>query len=288
MNWLPRVAAAVIAVGTLAAGAAPAAAQVDFTGNWASRYPEDQPERIPGPELGDYLGLPITDGARRFAESWDPGRIALPEQQCRVHVSPYIYRGPIQLRIDEVRDPETQELIALTHRISTYDQKRTIWMDGRPHPDDLAPHTWMGFSTGRWEGDRLVVETTHLKQGWHRRNGLPMSDKATLTEHYVRMGDMLTRISVTRDPIYLTEPLVKSEEFFITTRLATASGLLYACKPVVEIAEQKLGDVPHFLPGENSNLAEFGERHNLPEAATRGGAQTMYPEFADTIKGARK
>ena len=265
----------------------PGAAQVDFTGNWGARYHEDQPERIPGPELGDYLGLPITDGARQFAESWHPDRIALPEQQCRVHVSPYIYRGPIQLRIDEIRDPETKELVALTHTISTYDQKRTIWMDGRPHPDELAPHTWMGFSTGRWDGDRLVVETTHLKHGWHRRNGLPMSDRATLTEHFVRMGDVMTRISVTRDPVYLTEPLVKSEEFVLNTRLANQQGLLYGCKSVQEVADQKLGDVPHFLPGANSNLEEFRKGHNLPETATRGGAETMYPEFADKLRQAR-
>ncbi len=61
--------------------------------------------------LGDYSGLPITDGARKFAESWDPSRITLPEEQCRVHVSPYIYRGPIQLRVAEIRDPETHELL---------------------------------------------------------------------------------------------------------------------------------------------------------------------------------
>jgi hypothetical protein len=265
--------------------AAPAYAQVDFTGNWGARYQEDQPERIPGPELGDYLGLPITDGARQFAESWDPGRIALPEEQCRVHVSPYIYRGPIQLRVAEIRDPETQELIAITHTINTYDQKRTIWMDGRPHPDEYEPHTWMGFSTGRWEGDRLVVTTTHLKQGWHRRNGLPMSDQATLTEHFVRLGDVMARISVTRDPVYLTEPLVKSEEFILNTRLGGA--LLYGCKPVVEVADHQPGDVPHFLPGENDNLLDFRKNHNLPETATRGGAETMYPEFAEKLKQAK-
>jgi hypothetical protein len=266
--------------------AAPAWAQVDFSGNWAPRFHEDQPERIPGPELGDYVGLPITDGARQFAESWSPSRITLPEEQCRVHVSPYIYRGPVQLRVGEIRDTDTQELIAITHTINTYDQRRTIWMDGRPHPDEYTPHTWMGFSTGRWDGDRLVVTTTHLKQGWHRRNGLPMSDQATLTEHYVRLGpDLMSRISITRDPVYLTEPLVKSEEFVLNTRLG--GPLLYGCKPVVEVPDHKPGDVPHFLPGENDNLTEYGKARNIPEAATRGGAETMYPEFADKMKQAR-
>ena len=128
-------------------------------------------------------GLPINDSARQFADSWDPSRITLPEEQCRVHVSPYIYRGPTNLRIWEEKDPKTQDLIAIKHYISTYEQTRTIWMDGRPHPGPNAPHTWMGFSTGRYDGDMLVVETTHLKQGWVRRNGVPMSDQATMTEY---------------------------------------------------------------------------------------------------------
>ena len=116
---------------------------------WAPRFSEDQPERIPGPELGDYLGLPITDGARQWALSWDPSRLTLPEHQCQVHVSPYIYRGPLQLRIWEERDPDTQQLIAIKNYISTYEQTRTIWMDGRPHPPEYAAHTWEGFSTGQ-------------------------------------------------------------------------------------------------------------------------------------------
>ncbi len=96
----------------LAFASTPAFAQADFAGTWGARYQEDFPERIPGPELGDYLGLPINASARQFAESWDPSRITLPEEQCRVHVSPYIYRGPLNLRIWEERDPETQELVA--------------------------------------------------------------------------------------------------------------------------------------------------------------------------------
>ena len=45
-----------------------------------------------------------------------------------------------------------------------------------------------GGSTGKWEGDMLTITTTHLKMGWIRRNGIPRSDKATVTEHLVRHG----------------------------------------------------------------------------------------------------
>ena len=148
---------------SLVAGASlPAFAQAgaDFSGVWQPRYHEDQPDRIPGPELTDYTGLPINDSARQYANSWDPSRLTLPEEQCRVHVSPYIYRGPLNLRIWEEKDPKTQDLIAIKHYSSTFEQTRTIWMDGRPRPGPNAAHTWMGFSTGRYDGDMLIVETT--------------------------------------------------------------------------------------------------------------------------------
>ena len=51
---------------------------------------------------------------------------------------------------------------------------RRIWMDGRTPPAD-TPATPMGFSVGRWEGDALVIETTHLSPGWLDGSGLPMS-----------------------------------------------------------------------------------------------------------------
>ncbi len=188
-------------------------AQILLDGEWSPQYHEDQPERIPGPELVDYLGLPINDAARQRAESWDASRLTLPEEQCRVHVSPYIYRGPLDLRIWQEKDPETQQVIAIRNYISTWSQFRTIWMDGRPHPPDYAPHTWMGFSTGKWEGDILTVTTTHIKTGWVRRNGVVMSDQATMTEHFIRHGDYLTHVMILHDPAYLTEPLIKSEDF---------------------------------------------------------------------------
>src|ERR1019366_7726918 len=104
--------------------AAPAFAQIDFSGTWTPLYHEDQPERIPGPELGDYLGLPINDAARLRAESWNSSRLTLQEHQCRVHISPYIYRGPLELRVWQEKDPETQQVVAIKNFISTFEQTR--------------------------------------------------------------------------------------------------------------------------------------------------------------------
>jgi cyclase len=254
----------------------PAYAQVDLTGTWSPRYQEDFSERVPGPELGDYTGLPLTDGARRYAESWDPARLTMPEEQCRVHISPYIYRGPTNIGMWEERAPGTRELIAIKTRISTFDQERTFYMDGRPHPPAYAAHTWMGFSTGQWQGNMLTVTTTHIKKGWLRRNGVPESDLATLTEYFVRTGDVLTRISAISDPVYLTEPLVKSEEFVLNTQGVPHRAWLYKCKPVVEVVRPE-GAVPHYLPGANPYLKEYRDRYKLPESITRGGAGQTYP-----------
>src|ERR1041384_7462249 len=59
-----------------------AAAHINLSGDWAPRMHEDQPDRGPGPELGDYTGLPITEGARLAADTWDASRLTLREDQC--------------------------------------------------------------------------------------------------------------------------------------------------------------------------------------------------------------
>ena len=105
----------------------------DLSGNWNPLLHEDFLERIPGPELVNYSGLPITEGSRLWGESWNSSRLTLPEHQCQVHVSPYIYRGPLQMRFWDEKDPQSQKIIAIKNYISTYEQTRTIWMDGRPH-----------------------------------------------------------------------------------------------------------------------------------------------------------
>src|SRR5262245_15512311 len=140
-----------------------ALAQIDLSGMWAPLFHEDQVERIPGPDVGDYAGLPITDALRMRADAWDASLLTLPEHQCKPHPSTYGFRGVGNLRIWSDIDPATQQLVKINTHIQWQEQHRDIWMDGRPHPPEYAAHTWQGFSTGRWEGDTLVVKTTHLK-----------------------------------------------------------------------------------------------------------------------------
>lgn len=273
---------AILAVAAFAvlACSVPARAQLDPSGEWAPRFDEDFPERIPGPEIGDYLGLPINDAARLRADTWDASLLTLPEHQCMPHPSDYAWRGPANLRIWKEVDRDTQKLVAYHTHISWQAPERTIWMDGRPHPPDYAAHTWQGFSTGKFEGDMLTITTTHLKNGWIRRNGVPRSDRATVTEHLIRHGDYLTVVVIVHDPVYLTEPFVRTTDFVYDARQEIAP---YPCETVVEVVRPK-GTVPSHLPGKNTFLDEFPERYGLPEQAARGGAETMYPEYRVKLK----
>jgi glyoxylase-like metal-dependent hydrolase (beta-lactamase superfamily II) len=259
----------------LTAVASPAFAQVDLTGMWAPIFHEDQIERIPGPDVGDYAGLPINDAMRLRADSWDASLLTLPEHQCKPHPSTYGFRGVGNLRITVEVNDKTQSMVKLHTHIQWQEQKRDIWLDGRPHPPEYAAHTWQGFSTGQWEGNVLVVKTTHLKAGWIRRNGLLITDQATMTERFIRHGNYLTHIYMIEDPTYLTEPLIKTNGFQLVQNPAMQP---YPCYPTVEVPREK-GEVPHHLPGENPFLNEFAKKHNLPENGIRGGAATALPEF---------
>ena len=261
------------------AGSFSASPGVDLTGQWA---PGPHEENIGNPTIADYLGVPITDGARAWGLAWSPSRLTVPEHQCDVHVVSYIYGGPLNVRIWEEKDAQSQRVIAIRQYISTYEQERTIWMDGRSHPPAGAAHTWMGFSTGKWEGNTLTVLTTHMKRGDLRRNGLPVSDEATLVEHFVRHGEYMMHMSAITDPVYLTEPFIRTQAFRKITQ--EGQNWLYPCQSVVEIADRARGAVPHYLPGENPFVNEFADKYHLPREAVLGGAATMYPEYQLTLR----
>jgi hypothetical protein len=269
------------AVVILAATGSAAAQETDFTGEWVPIFHEDGPERIPGPELADYAGLPINDAARLRADSYDANRISVvPEYQCRQHAADYGMRGLANMRILTDYDPLTQRMTAIHTRIGFHDAERTIHLDGRPHPPAEAPHSWAGFSTGTWQGNMLTIRTTHLKAYYVRRNGVPASDRRTMTEHWVRHGDFLTVVTIIDDPVFLTERLVRSQSWGLDPGQRFGSNW---CDYGPEVPPQE-GRIPHYLPGANPYLKEFAEWYGLPFEATRGGAETMYPEYRRTLK----
>jgi cyclase len=260
-----------------AAAARSASAETDLSGEWTPRYHEDLPERIPGPALGEYHGIPLNDAARRRAESWSASILSVLEHQCVPHPADYATRGPSHMRIWKEVDRNTQQLVAIRMRISAWGTERAIWMDGRSHPPPYAAHTWQGFSTGVWNGNVLTVTTTHLKPGWIRRNGVPRSETAVLREHFIRRGNHLTHISVVDDPAFLTEPFIRSQNWVLSPYQVIAP---YPCDPAEENAQPR-HSVPHYLPGQNPFLREYAEQQRLPLDGVAGGARTMYPEFVE-------
>ena len=266
-------------------GGAPAApAAIDFSGMWTGNMQEDNMERGAGPELVDYAGFPINEAGRLWALSYDPSRLTSQFHQCDGYVAPYSVRSIGNTRVWEERDPKLQKLIAIHWYSQTFEGHRVIWMDGRPHPPAYAPHTWMGFSTGTFVGNALRVETSHIKQGWLRRNGLPESDQATLVEFFVRHGDHITYTSVINDPVFLTEPSIKTTDFF--RQPTDPGGWLFPCDDSEQVTGRAPDQVPNYLFGKHPFLEEHANKYKLPVLAALGGPETLYGDFEAKIKTA--
>jgi hypothetical protein len=184
------------------------------------------------------------------------------------------------VRIWREIDPATQRTIAFHTHTLAWDSERTIYLDDRPHPPEYAAHTWQGFSTANWDGDMLTVTTTHLKENYLRRNALPRSDHAIVTEHWIRHGDILTIVTITEDPVFLEEPLVRSTNWYLDPGQHIG---IFGCEYAPEVPRPE-GTVPHFLPGQNPFLHEFADYYGLPFLATRGGKETLYPEYQEKLK----
>ena len=260
----------------------PAFAQFDLTGKWASRSSQDAMERGPGPDPVDYLGLPLNDEGRARALSYNYSMLSLPDGQCGYHTPFYIVLGPFGLHVWNEFDPVTGRLVAWKIGAWVDRDVTTIWMDGRPHPSPNAPRTYGGFTTGRWEGNTLVTTTTHMKATQIRRNGAPVSDQATMTMYVFRHGDLLTIRAVMDDPVYFSEPLVRSRAWALDPdgNLNLGNGVASPCEPIAELPVADAAEiVPHYLPGQNPFINELTERHNIPVEAVLGGAETMYPEY---------
>ncbi len=303
--------------------AQPAASQAifDIAGFWdqpAIRitsnqgFEEDAEERGAGPALVDYLGLPLNEEARARALAYDSALLGIPEHVCMRHPSTYSYWGPARLRITADVD-ENLDVIAY-HVGGTFRRAdRTIWMDGRPHPSAYAPHTWAGFTTGEWRGSTLVTKTTHIKWGWVRRNGVPSSDQATVMTYYTRNEGVLTITWIVYDPIYLTEPLIRSVDFITAPGGITAAPAGLApkdrvnsletvflggaelpldtltfsnsqCMPREEIALSDPRHVPHYLEGTNPFVGDRARQLGIPVEATLGGVETTLPEYKERLK----
>ena len=254
-----------------------ASAQIDLSGDWAlKRGHEEGTNEI----IGDYTGLPLNDAGRLRSDSWTPSLLSVPEHQCAPHGADRIDNFT-NLRIWKEIDLNTQQLVAYHLNVEWHNAHRIIHMDGRPHPPEDAAYTWMGFSTGRWDGNVLVVTTTHMKESWLRRNGVPRSEKAKVTERFFRHGNYLNWTFIVEDPAYLTEPYIRSRPYVYDLQQAPFGR--YVCEIIPESSRPST-EIPHHLPGMNKEIGEFISEFGLAPETARGGAETMYPEYRSKLR----
>ncbi len=255
----------------------------DFSGEWtavggevpfAGRVPHEIGYTA---ELYDYSGLPFNAAGRMRADTGDISDWSIPEFVCRPHPGIYNWYYGGGLRITKENDPISRDLVAY-HVQFFRAPDRPIYMDGRPHPPEWAPHTWAGFSTATFDGHTLVITTTHLKESYIRANTALFSEKATVTEYLMLDGDLLTVTTLLEDPVYMEEPHLQS----ISLRRNVHQELPYF--PCTVGVENVAEGFPHFLPGQNPYIADTAKKLGLPLEAIRGGAETLYPDYREKLQ----
>jgi hypothetical protein len=199
--------------------AAKAAAPVDLTGYWVAFISEDWRYRMVTPQKGDYRGVPLTAEGTRVANMWNPA-VTEPEP-CKAYGAPAILRIPGRLHVAWQDDN--------TLRLDTDAGMQTRLFRFGPAATPPAPGaaTWQGTSAARWEragrgegpgAGSLTVVTTNARPGYLRRNGVPYSENATVTEYFdvaphPSGGQLLIVTTVVEDPRYLQRPFIVSSHF---------------------------------------------------------------------------
>jgi hypothetical protein len=202
------------------AGAAPetarAASAIDLTGTWVSVISEDWPQRMLPPRKGEYTRIPLTAAARKVADTWDPARDDAAGEQCKGYTAAGITRMPGRVRISWQDD--------YTMKMELEAGSQTRLFHFRPGPPAAEP-SWQGYSAAAWMYTRqpprtgeLRVVTNRLRPGYLRKNGVPLSGAASVTEYYHRFtapnGDVwLTVVTEVADPENLQQPYVQSSHF---------------------------------------------------------------------------
>jgi len=206
-------------------------APVDLTGYWVSLITDDWRYRMLTPPKGNVDYLPMTAEARRLAEQWDPVKDEAAGEQCRGYGAVGVMRLPGRLHITW----ESDTVLKLETDAGTQTRRFVL---GTAEPAAGAP-TWQGTSAARWvlpinraagaanpaQGE-LRVRTTHMRPGYIRKNGVPYSADAVLTENYVRLVDddgteYLALTQMVEDPVYLAPPVIRTMLF---RKQADASG----------------------------------------------------------------
>ena len=230
-----------------AARTAKAAALKDFTGYWVSIVTEDWRLRMIVPDKSDYVTVPLNAEGQKVADTWDPAKDQADGNQCRSYGAAGLLRVPGRLHIYWQDDS--------TLRIDTDSGTQTRLLHfGGSAAESKAPE-WQGYSLASWEGNApvdqraggggpvpqggvdstgapkesrkegeaargyLKVITTHMRPGYLRKNGVPYSENATVTEYFDiapmpnGSGPVLLVTTIVDDPQYLNVPFIVSSQF---------------------------------------------------------------------------
>jgi len=215
-----------------APGSARATAPLDLSGMWVSVVTEDWRWRMTTPARGDVLGVPVNPNGQKVAETWDYARDMAAGNQCKAYGAGGIMRMPTRLRIGWQDDN--------TLKVDTDAGQQTRLL----HFDRAAaagPRTLQGHSTAEWVdvfGARaagrgagagrgappaygtgaLRVVTTNLREGYLRKNGVPYSQNAVVTDYFDRVpgpdgAQWLVVKTTVEDTAYLAQPYLSSAHF---------------------------------------------------------------------------
>lgn len=232
MTWRSR--AAVLSVGVMTAlllmpggihaqgrggqppATAKAVAPIDLPGYWVAIISEDWRWRMVTPAKGDYPSIPLTPEGQRVADMWDPAKDEAAGEQCKSYGAPALMRTPTRLNITW----EDDNTLKVQTDYGT--QTRLLHFGNWKSPGGAA--TWQGDSVARWETPQgrppvpggpkfgtLIVVTNRLRPGYLRKNGVPYSANAVMTEYWDlvkdRNGDQRILITtIVDDPVYLQQP----------------------------------------------------------------------------------
>jgi hypothetical protein len=179
-----------------------AAAPIDLTGYWVSIVTQDWRWRMVTPRKGDYQGIQLTPEAARVAEAWDPDKDEAAGEQCKSYGAPALMMVPGRLHITWQDDT--------TLKVDTdAGQQTRLLRFGNAQSAADAPRTWQGISQAQWlmprpnvplqlrpadraadtpavrpTGGSLQVVTKNLRAGYLRKNGVPYSENAVMTEYW--------------------------------------------------------------------------------------------------------
>jgi hypothetical protein len=198
----------------------------DLTGYWMSIVTQNWRFRMVVPGRGEYADIPINDNAKAFADAWDRTRDEAAGKQCEAYGAAAIMRVPEVLHIGW-KDRNTLQ-------VQTDAGMQTRLLHFRASPEQAPqPSSWQGYSAASWDvfapmgppgaaaGPRfgqLQVTTGHMLAGLLRKNGVPYSENASLTEYWEVNAEAdgtqwLTVTTELKDPQYLFNPFVFNSIF---------------------------------------------------------------------------